>query len=172
MKDSATCLGEHRTLTVSVERLPHLTMKAGSAPGNEPLLDRLPIGIHASGRGVFLCLGLPTAQDGFQAFLGRHAGGRTLPAWTLWLVFPRSLSGAYCPSQGWFARSSKTRCTAISSELKWYLDELRTLPTEHPGGPDGAFRARQGASEGPRFCRLNRHRPRDRHDASTASPRQ
>jgi len=73
MKDSATCLGEHRTLTVSVERLPHLTMKAGSAPGNEPLLDRLPIGIHASGRGVFLYLGLPTARDGFQAFLGRHA---------------------------------------------------------------------------------------------------
>jgi hypothetical protein len=134
-----------RNLTLRVERLPHLTMKAASAPGNEPLLDRLPIGIHASGRGVFLYLGLPTARHGFQAFLGRHAkrsdpsrldAAAGVSAFVLARVLP--------VPRGWFARSSKTRCTAISSELKWYLDELRTLPTEHlRWSADGAFRARQ-----------------------------
>ena len=143
MKDSATCLGENgvsaeTTLTVSVERLPHLTMKgsrqAAARFGTryEPLLDRLPIGIHASGRGVFLYLGLPTARDGFQVFLGRHAkrsdpsrldAAAGVSAFALARVLP--------VPRGWFARSSKTRCTAISSELKWYLDELRALPTEH-----------------------------------------
>jgi hypothetical protein len=81
---------------VPVEKLPHRTMKAGSAPAGDPFPDRLPIGIDAGGRALLLYLVLPTARDDFRAFLGRHAElFRALPAWTLRLVFPRSLAHAY-----------------------------------------------------------------------------
>ena len=94
---------------VRVEKLPRLTMNAGSAPAGDPFPDRLPIGIDASGRAVFLYLVLPTARDDFRAFLGRYVElFRTLHFWTLRLVFPRPIAHSYTGSR----RSSVTNWKA------------------------------------------------------------
>jgi hypothetical protein len=116
---------------VGVEKLPHLTMNSGSAPTGDPFPDRLPVGIDASGRAVFLYLVLPTARDDFRAFLGRHTERlRTLPAWTLRLVFPRSLAHAYGAFQAVVRAELESPLHAHTvEELKWYFEQLRTLPT-------------------------------------------
>ena len=47
---------------VRIEKLPRVTMNAGSAPAGDPFPDRLPIGIDVSGPAVLLYFLLPMAR--------------------------------------------------------------------------------------------------------------
>lgn len=90
----------HAPCSVPVERLPRLTVSAKPAETDGAFPDKLPIGIGASGRGVFVYFVLPSARDDFRAFLRRHAAFfQTLPSWTLRLVFPRATAHAYAGLQ-------------------------------------------------------------------------
>jgi hypothetical protein len=86
---------------VPVEKLPRATMRVGSPPVGDPFPDKLPIGIDSSGRGIFLYLLLPSGRDDLRAFLGRHVDlSRTLPSWTLRLVFPLPMVARLCRATG------------------------------------------------------------------------
>jgi hypothetical protein len=144
---------------VGVEKLPHLTMNSGSAPTGDPFPDRLPVGIDASGRAVFLYLVLPTARDDFRAFLGRHAELlRRLPAWTLRLVFPRLLANAYGGFQSVVREEWESPLHPRTvEELMWYFGQLRAMPNARTKPPGERFERAAEAFERPRFYRLYRH---------------
>jgi hypothetical protein len=144
---------------VRVENLPRLTMKAGSAPAGDPFPDRLPIGIDAGGRAVFLYLVLPTARDDFRAFLGRHAELlRTLPAWTLRLVFPRSLAHVYGAFNAVVREELESPLHPRTvEELKWYFGQLRAVPNARTRPPGERFERAAESFERPRFYLLYRH---------------
>jgi hypothetical protein len=118
------------TSPVPVEKLPRLTKKAGAPPAGDPFPDRLPIGIDSSGRAMFLYLVRPSARDDFQIFLGRHAALlRSLPSWTLRLVFPRQLAHAYQAFQAVVREEWESPLHARTvEELKWYFEQRRTMP--------------------------------------------
>lgn len=160
---------------VPVEKLPHLTMRTGSPPAGDPFPDRLPIGIDANGRAVFLYLVLPTARDDFRAFLGRHADlFRTLPAWTLRLVFPRSLAHAYGAFQAVVREELESPLHGHTvEELTWYFGQVGTLPNERLRWPsDERLERARWAFESPRFYGLYRRWLRDGDGAldSVSSP--
>jgi hypothetical protein len=130
---------------VRVENLPRLMMKAGSAPAGDPFPDRLPIGTDASGRAVFLYLVLPTARDDFRAFLGRHAElFRTLPAWTLRLVFPRSLTHVYGAFNAVVREELESPLHPRTvEELKWYFGSYGRCLMPTPDLPANASNGRR-----------------------------
>ena len=143
---------------VRVEKLPRLTMNAGSTAVGDPFPDRLPIGIEASGRALFLYLVLPTSRDDFRAFLNRHAElFRTLPFWTLRLVFPRPIAHAYEGLQAVVRDELESPLQAHTvEELKWYFGQLRPTPNARIRPADERFERASEAFERPRFYRLYR----------------
>jgi hypothetical protein len=143
---------------VRVEKLPRLTMTAGSTAVGDAFPDGLPIGIDASGRAVFLYLVLPTAQDNFRAFLGRHAElFRTLPFWTVRLVFPDGIAHAYTGLQAVVRDELESPLLAHTvEELKWYFGQLRATPNVRVRPADERFERASEAFERPRFYRLYR----------------
>ena len=148
------------TLTppVPLEKLPRLTMKAGSAPAGDPFPDKVPIGIDSSGRAVLLYLVLPSARDDFRAFLGRHADLiRSLSAWTLRLVFPRSLAHAYDGFQAVVRDELESPLHPHTvEELTWYFEQLRAMPNARIRPTDERLERATEAFERPRFQRLHR----------------
>ena len=84
------------TPPVPIETLPHATRKGAASPPAGAFPDKFPIGVDPDGRTVVVYLVMTSGLDQFRAFLGRHAElCRAVPAWTLRLVFPRSLEHAY-----------------------------------------------------------------------------
>jgi hypothetical protein len=148
------------TLTppVPAERLPRLTMKAGSPPSGEPFPDTLPIGIDSGGRAVFLYLVMPAGRDDFGGFLSRHAAlVRSLPAWTLRLVFPRALAEAYGAFQAVVQDELESPLHPHTvEELKWYFGQLRAMPNVRIRLTDERFERAAELFERPRFYRLYR----------------
>ena len=143
---------------VPVEKLPRLTMKVGSPPVGDSFPDKLPIGIDASGRVVFLYLVLPSARDDFRAFLVRHAElFRRLPFWTLRLVLPRSIAHAYAGLQTVVRDELESPLHARTvEELKWYFEQLRATPNARLRPADERFEKAADAFERPRFYCLYR----------------
>jgi hypothetical protein len=143
---------------VPIEKLPRATMRVGSPPVGDPFPDKLPIGIDASGRAVFLYLVLPTARDDFRAFLGRHAElFRTLPFWTVRLVFPDGIAHAYAGLQAVVRDELESPLLAHTvEELKWYFGQLRATPNVRIRPADERFERASEAFERPRFYRLYR----------------
>ncbi len=86
---------------VPIEKLPRATMRVGFPPVGDPFPDKLPIGIDSTGRAMCLYLVLASSRDDFRAFVARHADlFRTLPFWTVRLVFPRPIAHTYTRLQG------------------------------------------------------------------------
>jgi hypothetical protein len=134
-------------------------MKARSGPAGDPFPDKLPVGIDANGHALFLYLVLPIARDDFRAFLGRHAELlRALPAWTLRLVFPRSLAHAYGGFQAVVREELESPLAPRTvEELTWYFGQLRAMPNARTRPPGERFERAAEAFERPRFYRLYRH---------------
>jgi hypothetical protein len=86
-----------------------------------------------------------------------------LPAWTLRLVFPRSLAHAYGAFQAVVREEFESPLHAHTvGELKWYFEQLRTLPTDRLRWPaDERLERASEAFERPRFYRLYQHWLRD-----------
>jgi hypothetical protein len=144
--------------SVAVDKLPRLTMKVGSPLAGDPFPDKLPIGIEASGRVVFLYLVLPSARDDFRAFLVRHAElFRMLPSWTLRVVFPLSIAHAYAGLQTVVRDELESPLHPRTVEdLKWYFGQLRAMPNVRIRPTDERFQRAADAFERPRFYRLFR----------------
>jgi hypothetical protein len=143
---------------VPVEKLPRATMRVGSPPVGDPFPDKLPIGIDSSGRAVFLYIVLPSGRDDFRAFLGRHAAlFRTLPVWTLRMVFPRPIAHAYAVLQAVVHDELETPLHPQTiEELKWYFGQLRAAPNARIRLTDERSERASEAFERPRFYRLYR----------------
>jgi hypothetical protein len=143
---------------VPVEKLPRGTMRVGSPSLGDPFPDKLPIGIDSSGRAVCLYLVLPSGRDDFRAFLGRHAAlVRTLPVWTLRMVFPRPIAHAYAGLQAVVHDELETPLHPQTvEELKWYFGQLRAAPHARIRLTDERSERASEAFERPRFYRLYR----------------
>jgi hypothetical protein len=74
---------------VKPEDLPHVAVGSGERRTVRYFPDRLPIGIHLSGRGVLVYVVLDPTLNDFRLFLERHSAVlRALPAWTVRVVIP------------------------------------------------------------------------------------
>jgi hypothetical protein len=143
---------------VPVEKLPRTTMRVGAPPVGDPFPDKLPIGIDSTGRAVCLYLVLPSGRDDFRAFLGRHAElFRTLPLWTLRLVFPQQIAHAYTSLQAVVRDELESPLHPHTvEELKWYFGKLRETPNARTSHTDDRLTRAVGTFERPRFYRLYR----------------
>jgi hypothetical protein len=148
---------------VPVEKLPRATLRVGSPLVGDPFPDKLPIGIDSSGRGIFLYLLLPSGRDDFRAFLGRHADlFRTLPSWTLRLVFPLPMAHAYAGLQAVVRDELESPLHPKTvEELKWYFRQLRATPNARVRPTDERLDRASEAFERPRFYRLYRRWVKD-----------
>ena len=85
----------HLTALTSItpEDLPHVSIRNGERRIVRSFPDRLPIGIHLSGRGVLVYVVLDPTLNDFRLFLERHSAVlRALPAWTVRVVVPPQFS--------------------------------------------------------------------------------
>ena len=85
----------HLTALTSItpENLPHVSVGDGERRRARYFPDRLPIGIHMSGRGVLVYVVLDPTLNDFRRFLERHSAVlRALPAWTVRVVVPPQFS--------------------------------------------------------------------------------
>jgi len=139
--------------SVPVDMLPRLTARTDKTETGSAFPDRLPIGIGADGRAVFLYLVLPTARDDFRAFLHRHAAlFQALPSWTLRLVFPRAIGHAYAGLQSVVHEEFESPLHSHTvEELKWYFEQRRVMPNTGLGRADERFIRAADAFEQPRF---------------------
>jgi hypothetical protein len=148
----------HAPRSVPAEKLPRLTASAEAAQTDNAFPDKLPIGIGADGRAVFVYLLLPTARHDFRAFLRRHAAlFETLPSWALRLVFPRALEHAYAGLQTVIRDELESPLHPHTvEELKWYFEQLRAMPNPRFRPTDERFLRAADAFERPRFYPLYR----------------
>jgi hypothetical protein len=158
---------------VPVEKLPRATMRSGAPPIGHPFPDKLPIGIDLSGRAVCLYLVLPSGRDDFRAFLGRQADLlRTLPLWTLRLVFPHQIAHAHASLHAVVYDELKSQLHPHTvEELKWYFGQLRATPRVRTNHTDERFERASEAFERPRYYRLYRQWLKDGDGRSKVSPR-
>jgi hypothetical protein len=112
--------------TVPVDALPRVG-PSGTPSLDNAFPDRLPIGVDADGRPVFVYLVLPGVRDDLRAVLRRHRSlVETLPAWTLRLVFPRAIGDAYAAYQAVVGEEFDTPLHPRTiEELTWYFEQLR-----------------------------------------------
>jgi hypothetical protein len=144
--------------SVPVDTLPRLTARTDKTETESGFPDRLPIGIGADGRAVFLYLVLPTARDEFRGFLRRHAPlFQVLPSWTLRLVFPRAIAHAYGGLQTVIHDEFESPLQPHTvEELMWYFEQRRTMPSTGLGRADERFVRAADAFERPRFYPIYR----------------
>ena len=139
--------------SVPTDKLPRLTARTEVAETASAFPDRLPIGVGADGRSVFLHLTLPTARDDFRAFLRRHAPLlERLPSWTLRLVFPRAIAHAYAGFQTVMHDECESPLHPRTlEELKWYFGQVRAMPNPDVRPSGERFLRAAEAFERPRF---------------------
>lgn len=78
---------------ITPEDLPHVSIRDGERRSVRSFPDRLPIGLHLSGRGVLVYVVLDPTLNDFRLFLERHSAVlRALPAWTVRVVVPPQFS--------------------------------------------------------------------------------
>jgi hypothetical protein len=134
------------TLTQRVRRedLPRLIFRADEGETVRYFPDKLPIAVCAdSRRHLFLYLVTRDLPVDFRAFLERHAELlRSLPEWTLRLLFPRHLKEAIPVYTAAFREQLGTPLRpAILDELHWYFEARRTGNTGASERFDHASRA-------------------------------
>lgn len=142
--------------SVPLDKLPRLTARTDRAETASAFPDRMPIGIGADGRAVFLYLVLPTIRDDFRAFLRRHAPlFERLPSWTLQLVLPRAVAHAYAGFQTVIHDEFESPLHAHTvEELRWYFEQVRAVPRPESRPSDERFLRAADAFERPRFYPL------------------
>ena len=114
--------------------LPQLVFRGGGHQTIRHFPDRLPIGVPADGRLLFVYLVTRSSPVDFRAFLQRHAELlRALPAWTLRLVVPQHLGGAIGRFEvAWREELATPLRLSTVEELRWYFPLRRRLAQE-PG---------------------------------------
>ena len=144
--------------SIPVEKLPRVTIRTGSPPTGDPFPDKLPIGIDATDRAVFLYLVLPSGRDDFRAFLRRHADlFQMLPSWTLRLVFPRVIAHAYAGLQTVVRDELESPLHPKTvEELRWYFEQLRAMRKRRVRPMNERLEHAAEAFERPRFYPLYR----------------
>jgi hypothetical protein len=148
----------HASCAVPVGKLPRLSAHAGPASTQHAFPDKLPIGIAADGRAVFVYVVFPSVRDDLRAFLRRHAPMlQTVPNWTLRLVFPQIIAHAYAGLQVVMRDELETPLHPRTvEELKWYFQRLRAMSSPSLRPTDERFRRAADAFERPRFYALYR----------------
>jgi len=115
--------------------LPHVTVGEGDARKVRYFPERLPIGIHAAGRGVLVYVFAAPGMGEFRLFLERHAGVlRALPAWTLRIVAPPNLPGIGERATQVVQQHLMAPLRPVTlDEMRWYFDQLRSVsPSDMP----------------------------------------
>jgi hypothetical protein len=151
----------HLTALTGIDptNLPHVAVGEGDARTTRYFPERLPIGIHAAGRGVLVYVVAEPALDEFRVFLERHAPVlRALRAWTLRIVVPPHLPkiGQRAKQVVWNQLLTPLKPATID-ELRWYLEQVRThpAPSRHDDLDERFYKARNAFSA-PRFNALYR----------------
>lgn len=142
----------HAPCSVPIDKVPRLTARTHTET-DSAFPDRLPIGIGADGRAVFLYLVIPSARDDFRAFLRRHAPlFRVLTSWTLRLVLPRAIAHAYAGLQSVVHDEFESPLHPRTvEELRWYFDQLQATPNLRVQQSDERLLRAASAFEHPRF---------------------
>lgn len=149
----------HLTALTPIEsdRLPDLGI--GKSNSRRFFAEKFPIGIDLKRRCVLLYLATDSEQGRFRAFLHRHFELlRSLPAWTLRIVFPPWPEGLGDS----FLRTAHDELTAtlrpvVMKELRWYFSERRKVSEKGYETPDQeAFDIAEQAFKTPRFEQLYR----------------
>jgi hypothetical protein len=140
---------------VPVDVLPRVG-PSGASSFDNAFPDRLPIGIEADGRALFVYLVLPAVRNDLRGFLRRHLMLlESLPLWTLRLVFPRAIGDASTACHAVVGEEFDTPLHPRTIEdVRWYFEQLRA--TSDPNsrlGEQRFLRARQ-AFDRPRFHAL------------------
>jgi hypothetical protein len=126
------------------DELPHLTFRADSSTTIRYFPDRLPIGVHADGRGhVFTYLVNRDVPVDFRPFLRRHAPLlRALPRWTVRLLVPKHLADTVGLYDAALREELATPLRlSTADELRWYFEQKGRL-AEGPQGVNGHDEAR------------------------------
>jgi hypothetical protein len=133
--------------------------------------DDVLIGVEPSGRAVFLVTIASRVTDALRLSLqGCGELLRTLPAWTLKLVYPTQFST--CIES--FLRATREELetplpTEIADDVRGYFEQLRSRARSHARGVDARFRQQQEAFAAPRFRVLYRRWLTDETALKTAS---
>ena len=160
-------------LATTSEKVAHFTSEPCSGPpewlprsapistalaSRDPFRDRLPIGLSADRRTVFLYLVLPAARDDFRAFLRGHAALlEALPSWTLRVAVPRDLAGTYDGIQSVVREEFESPLQARTiDDLRWYFERLRASRNGSVRPVDERSLQAAEAFERPRFYALYR----------------
>jgi hypothetical protein len=137
--------------------LPHVIAGEGESRSVRYFPDRLPIGIHLTGRGVVVYVVADPWLDEFRVFLERHAALlRALPAWTLRIVVPPQFPDiAQRSKQVVWNQLLTPLGTETIDELRWYFEEVRAHPAPSRSDDlDERFYRARDAFSAPRFKAL------------------
>lgn len=115
--------------------LPHAVIGEGDARNIRYFPDRLPVGIHLTGRGVLVYVFSGPDLNDFRLFIERHAAVlRALSAWTLRLVAPPDLPGVADRARKVVEQHLMSPLRSVTlDEMRWYFEQLRSAsPTDVP----------------------------------------
>lgn len=121
--------------------------------------DSMRVGIDPTGRFVLLYLAVPGSREDFRGFLDRCASVLSkVPAWTLRLMGPRSMTPAYESYQRVVRDEWETPLQPqIFDELIWYFERRRSMPPDrYPYPTDARWERAASTFCGPRFDRVYR----------------
>jgi hypothetical protein len=144
-------------LTMSRQRdeLPRLSFGTGADVTVRYFPDKLPIGVSPDGRShVFLYLLTDPLPHDFRAFLRRHAELlRSLPAWTIRLLVPRTRHGEIQLYRRAFQEELAAPVNStIADELRWFFRQGDASVEAQ----QGRFKRARRAFGAPRFRALQR----------------
>jgi hypothetical protein len=109
---------------IPTDDYPHRTVRQGNQQLVRPFPDLMPIGVHPSGRVMFVYLHADPMREEFRDFLQRHAALlEHLPAWTLRIVVPPHLAEDpdRLQKMAWGHLASPLN-ELLLTESRWYFD--------------------------------------------------
>jgi hypothetical protein len=141
-----------------VVRPQHMTVDVGPRRRVRVFADDVLIGVESTGRVVFLHLVTTPFTDALRPSLQRCGDLlRTLPAWTLKLLFPARISSSI---DSFVAVAREELATPLSpevvAELRGYFEQLRSRAKGQTSAVDSRLRQVQRAFAAPRFRVLYR----------------
>ena len=141
-----------------VDRLRHPTLGGTPRRRVRVFSDDVLIGVEPTGRLVFLCLVTNPLPDALRAGLQRSGDLlRTVPAWTLMLVFPARISNSIDRFVAVAREELATPLPAVVvDDLREYFGHLASRAKGQARGFDPRFRALQEAFAAARFRVLHR----------------
>jgi len=116
--------------------------------------DRLPIGIHLSGRGVLVYVVLDPTLNDFRLFLERHSAVlRALPAWTVRVVVPPQFADfALRVKQAFFTQLATPALTPQAiAEVRQRFESVQTQHYRFDFGPTDCYVENRDALAAPRY---------------------